>query len=56
MMRAQSCAAGTSDGVIQEPPTQPTFSKVKKLAALVVEMAPVGQNRAASIGELTDLR
>jgi len=55
-MRAQSCAAGTSDGVIQEPPTQPTCSTVKELAALVVEMAPVGQNRAAGIGELPDLR
>ena len=29
VMRAQSCAAGTSDGVIQKPPTQSTFGKVK---------------------------
>jgi hypothetical protein len=54
--RAQSCTATTSDGVIQDPPTQPTFGSARYRAAFAVEIPPVGQNRAAGIGELTDLR
>ena len=55
-MRAQLPLATTSDGVIQDPPTQPTFGNARYWWALVVEMPPVGQNRAAGIGELTDFR
>jgi hypothetical protein len=45
-----------SDGVIQEPPTHPTFGRARYWAAFAVEMPPVRQNRAAGIGELTDFR